>query len=154
MGVCLRHRHEFGIAAVDVPAGGTKGGADILVRIAGRVMDPADAHTVALAKPRGADPKPIDMAHHLVPRHHGQHWGGGAPLDLVKLGVADAAGCDLQAHLARARFGNRQVCLPQRRRILHDRADPIDHHGLHGAGHAPNPWLDAARQGWNRVHRR
>ena len=59
---------------------------------------------------------------------------GRPSLDLVQLGMADAAGqhLDQQFSVARDRLG--EISQPERRRIVRERADGIQDHGAHFVG--------------------
>src|SRR5439155_25303777 len=85
--------------------GGGEGGTEVLLAApavrAGAVRgeDPGHPHPVADGEPDGARAQRLDPADHLMAGNHGQAGGRRAPLDLVELGVADAASADADEQL-------------------------------------------------------
>ena len=137
MGERLGHGHPLGIAAVGVAAGRPELVAEVLfappAEFAGpaRREDPGDADPVA--EPEAARPRAqgLDPPDDLMAEDDRQARRRRPPLDLVQLGVADAAGVYLDQQLALGRDRIGKIGQLQRRRIVRQRTEGIQHHGSH-----------------------
>ena len=133
IGILFADDHELGVTAVRVAAGGAEVGAKVFVGIAGGRKDPTNAESIAFLPLASVRPEPGDAADDLVPGDDRQVGRRRAALDLVQLGVTDAASGDAQLHLARSRLRHRQVRGLQRRVGLFERDNPVDQHRVHDA---------------------
>ena len=150
-GVILAHRHELGVAAVDIPAGGPKRLAQILVSRPGRSMDPTDAYPVTDSELADARTGAGDTADYLVPRDDREARRRRAPFDLVELGVTDAARRNADEDFTRRWFRHRQLNQFQRSVNVVQRHDPRQNHRPHTspsrAGSCRTPAEDREREG-------
>ncbi len=119
-----RHGHQLGVTAVGIAAGGAKVRAEVLIageasraQAAGRI-DPGDAHPIAGPEAVDAAAGGHDPADHLMAQDDRQSRRWGAALDLVQLGVADAADRDLQQQFVVGWNGVGQIGKLQRCRIV------------------------------------
>ena len=131
VGVIFAHRHVLGVAAVHIPAGCPKRGAQVLVCRPGRSVDPTDAHPVADSELPDARADAGHVADHLVPEDDRQARRRRAPFDLVELRVTDAARRDADEDLGMPRLGHGQIVQLQRRVDVVQRHDPPEHHRSH-----------------------
>ena len=125
-----RRDHVVGIAAVIMDAGdfevaaGDEIAAPAAVADKAHAAEPADADPLAGAPGGDVGPDGVDAAGDLVTRHRrivdaGKRAGGDQGI-----AVADAAGLDLDAHLARPRLGDRPLDQLERGIGLGDLDDP------------------------------
>jgi hypothetical protein len=132
----LAHQGLLRITAVLVPAGVTRGAAQVLVAApavgagAAGEAQPGDPHALADREPRAARAERLDGAHHLVAGHERQPARRQVALDDVQIGAAHAAGRDPHAHLAGA--GPRLVALARAERRARRRSLPFEDHLAHG----------------------
>ena len=130
----------LGVAAVGVPAGGAEIGAEVLVagsrqtRSAAGGMDPGHPDPLArrqAARPLAAGRHPAD---HLVAEDDRQARRGRPPLDLVQLGVADAAGGHADEDLSGAGNGLGQLGRLQGARVVPELSEAAKDHRSHRGG--------------------
>ncbi len=86
------HRHVFGIAAVCIAARRAEFGAQVLVILARRPVDPADTDAVPRLVSFRRAAGFLDVTDHFMAGNDGQPGRGRSTLDLIEFGVADAAG--------------------------------------------------------------
>ena len=72
----------------------------------------ANADTLADTEILNARPQRAYLADNLVPRYQGQRRFREVTVNHVKVGAADATGCDSQLDLARAGLGHRDIPQP------------------------------------------
>jgi len=98
--------HFFGIAAIDIAAGGPETGAQAflatkaMATLAAGVEYPGDPDPITDGQALDSLADGIDAADHLMARNDRQVRRYGSALDLIQFGMADAADQDAQAHLA------------------------------------------------------
>ena len=160
MGERLGHGHQLGIAAVGVAAGRPELLAEVLLApaaegaVPARGEDPGDADPIA--EPEGARPRAQrrDPPDDLMAQDDRQARRGHPALDLVQLGMADAAGLHVDQHLAAGRGRIVELHHRERRGVVEQRSEGVQGHGTHGCRsslvaikhrHLPNLTIGATR---------
>ena len=134
-GVGLVDHRELGVAAVVVPAGEPRGGAEVLVTAdapaaaPARVAQPGDPGALARLEAGGTRPDRIDDADDLVTGNDAPTPRLDVALGEVEVGAAHAARRDADADLARS--GHRTRSADGNQRAAGDRSRAIDHPGEH-----------------------